>query len=202
MSGVETERPTSQESERDLDEWFVRRLEQRGIPVRPKRPPTNRVLAVASIAVATLGLLWAFSASGSHTSTTSPPAQTPNTQPSTTTTNPTGGTTGGGKTGGKKTTIVWSNVPVDVLNGYGGSGAAAAAEQQLSSEGWKVAGTGDAGTSTTATIVVYAPGHKPQAAAVAKKLGLGAPVAIADATGVPSDATTGVAIVLGPNGLG
>ena len=97
---------------------------------------------------------------------------------------------------------MWSNVPVDVLNGYGGSGAAAAAEQQLSSQGWKVAATGDAGTSTTQTVVVYAPGHRPQAAAVAKKLGLGAPVAIADATGVPSDATTGVAIVLGPNGLG
>jgi len=201
MSGVETERPTRRESERDLDEWFVRRLEDRGIPVRPKRPPTNRVLAVASIAVATLALLWAFSAGGSHSSSTTSPDTTPTTNPSTTPTNPTGNTTGG-KTGGKKTVIVWSNVPVDVLNGYGGAGAAAAAEQQLSSEGWKVASTGDAGTATAETIVVYAPGHKPQAAAVAKRLGLGAPVAIADATGVPSDATTGVAIVLGPNGLG
>jgi LytR cell envelope-related transcriptional attenuator len=202
MSGVETERPASQESDRDLDEWFVRRLEDRGIPVRAKRPPTNRVLAVASIAVATLALLWAFSAGGSSSSSTTSPGTTQSTTPTTTTTNPTGGTTGGGKNGGKKTTIVWSNVPVDVLNGYGGPGAAAAAEQQLSSEGWKVAATGDAGDSTAQTIVVYAPGHKPQAAAVAKKLGLGAPVAIADATGVPSDATTGVAIVLGPNGLG
>ena len=36
---------------------------------------------------------------------------------------------------------------------------------------------------------------------VAKKLGLPAPVPLASATGVPSTATTGVAVVLGPDGL-
>jgi hypothetical protein len=48
---------------------------------------------------------------------------------------------------------------------------------------------------------VYLPGHEAQAKAVSKKLGLGQPVPIAQATGVPSDATSGVAIVLGPDQL-
>jgi len=36
---------------------------------------------------------------------------------------------------------------------------------------------------------------------VATKLGLAAPVPLASAAGVPSTATTGVAVVLGPDGL-
>ena len=34
---------------------------------------------------------------------------------------------------------------------------------------------------------------------MARKLGLGTPIAIAQATGVPADATKGVALVLGPD---
>jgi hypothetical protein len=198
MSGVETQQPTSGEGEHDLDEWFVRRLEQQGIPAHTNRPPANRVIAVASIAVAALGLFWAFSASGSHGTTSSPPASTPSTKASSTPTN----TGNNGKSGGTKTAIVWNTIPIDVLNGYGGSGAAAAAETQLNTQGWRVANTGDAGTETTETVVVYAPGFLKQARVVATRMHLGAPVALADAPGVPSNATAGVAVVLGPNGLG
>ena len=48
--------------------------------------------------------------------------------------------------------------------------------------------------------MVYPPGKKAPAKAVAAQLGLGTPVALADATGVPADLTT-VAVVLGPEGL-
>jgi hypothetical protein len=49
--------------------------------------------------------------------------------------------------------------------------------------------------------VVYLPGHRKEAAIVARKLGLGTPIPIAQATGVPADATKGVAVVLGPDQL-
>jgi hypothetical protein len=60
--------------------------------------------------------------------------------------------------------------------------------------------TGNA-TGITSTEIVYLPGHRKAARIVSKRLGLGPPVAIADATGVPADATKGVAIVLGPDEL-
>jgi hypothetical protein len=96
--------------------------------------------------------------------------------------------------------VSWRSVTVDVLNGFGGAGAAGTAADSLRAQGWKVGATGNA-TGITQTEVVYLPGHKAEAEAVSHKLGLGAPVKIGDATGVVPSSTTGVAIVLGPDGL-
>jgi hypothetical protein len=179
--------------EEHLDEWFARRLESQGIPSRFGAPSLSRVTAVVALVLALGGLLWALSsvgpkASATNTQTTNPPTQ--------------GGghtnTTGGDTTPFQTGKASWRSVTVDVLNGFGGSGAAGTAAATLRAQGWKVGKTGNA-TGITKTEVVYLPGHKPQAVVVARKLGLGPPVAIADATGVVPASTTGVAIVLGPD---
>jgi len=196
MARVETppsraQAPNEPEEEH-LDEWFARRLESQGIPSRFGAPSLSRVTAVVSLVLALGGLLWALSSVGpktsaSDTQTNNPPAQGG------------GHTTGTGDTTPFQTgKASWRSVTVDVLNGFGGSGAAGTAATALRAQGWKVGKTGNA-TGVTKTEVVYLPGHKPQAIAVARKLGLGAPVKIADATGVVPSSTTGVAIVLGPD---
>jgi LytR cell envelope-related transcriptional attenuator len=176
----------------DLDEWFTRRLESQGIPSRLGAPPLSRIAAVVGLALAALGLLWALSSVGPKTTTVTPPASTGH-----------GGTTstgGNGKNTGHPATITWRTVTVDVLNGYGGTGAAGAAATTLRSAGWKVGITGNA-TGITKTEVVYLSGFKHEALAVANKLKLGAPIKIGNATGVVPSSTNGVAIVLGPGGL-
>jgi len=156
------------------------------------------MLAVGGLVLALLAFLWALSSVGSHTSSTS---GTTATTPVTTPTPPANGGGGNGsgsnKLNGK---LTWKNVTVDVLNGYGGQGAAASAATALSQKGWTVGVTGNA-TGITSTEVVYLPGHRKEAAIVARKLGLGTPIPIAQATGVPADATKGVAVVLGPDQL-
>jgi hypothetical protein len=181
--------------EEHLDDWFARRLHSQGIPSRLGGPSMPRLLAVIGLLLALAAFLWALSSVGAHTSST----------PSTSHTTPNPGTTGfqtgGGtstqKTGGK---IVWKTVTVDVLNGFGGNGAAASAASQLRAKGWTVGTTGNA-TGIAQTEVVYLPGHRPQARAVAKKLGLLPPVPVAQATGVAAADLSGVAIVLGPDQL-
>jgi hypothetical protein len=156
------------------------------------------MLAVGGLVLALLAFLWALSSVGSNTSSTS---ATTATTPATTQAPPANG--GGGNGGGSKKPngkVTWKNVTVDVLNGFGGQGAAASAATALSQNGWTVGVTGNA-TNITSTEVVYLPGHRKEATIVAKKLGLGTPVAIAQATGVPADATKGVAVVLGPDEL-
>jgi hypothetical protein len=202
MARVETRsRPIEAEEntgEEHLDDWFARRLESQGIPSRLGAPSTARILAVAGLAVALLAFLWALSSVGSSHSTssvTTPPATT---SPNNAANN--GGGGGGGNGSAKHGTVAWNTVTVDVLNGFGGSGAAASNAAVLRAAGWTVGTTGNA-SGITKTEVVYLPGHDAQAKAVAKKLGLGQPVPIAQATGVPSDATSGVAIVLGNDQL-
>ncbi|HEX5196347.1 MAG TPA: LytR C-terminal domain-containing protein [Gaiellales bacterium] len=202
MARVETRsRPIEAEEntgEEHLDDWFARRLQSQGIPSRLGAPSTARILAVAGLAVALLAFLWALSSVGSSHSTssvTTPPATT---SPNNAANNAGGG--GGGNGSAKHGTVAWNTVNVDVLNGFGGSGAAASNAAVLRAAGWTVGTTGNA-SGITKTEVVYLPGHDAQAKAVAKKLGLGQPVPIAQATGVPSDATSGVAIVLGPDQL-
>jgi len=203
MARLETrDQPTSRAedaTEEHLDDWFARRLQSQGIPSRLGGASTSRLLALGGLVLALLAFLWALSSVGSHTSTSS---TTPNTNPVTAPTPPANGGGGGGGNGsaahnGK---IKWNNVTVDVLNGFGGQGAAASAASQLSQKGWTVGITGNA-TGITSTEVVYLPGHRKEARVVAKKLGLGSPVPIAQATGVPADATKGVALVLGPDQL-
>jgi hypothetical protein len=194
---IEAEENTGEEH---LDDWFARRLESQGIPSRLGAPSTARMLAVVGLAIALLAFLWALSSVGSSHSTT-PATTTPVTTPTTTSGNSGGGGNGsGGKGSAKQGTVAWNTVTVDVLNGFGGNGAAASNAAVLRAAGWTVGTTGNA-SGITKTEVVYLPGHQIQAKAVSKKLGLGQPVPIAQATGVPSDATSGVAIVLGPDQL-
>jgi LytR cell envelope-related transcriptional attenuator len=206
MARVETRnRPVKAEQntgEEHLDDWFARRLQSQGIPSRLGAPSTARILAVVGLALALLAFLWALSSVGSSPSTA--PVTTP---PVTTSPNNAGNNGGGGGGGGgggngsaKQGTVAWNTVTVDVLNGFGGTGAAASNAAVLRAAGWTVGNTSNA-SGITKTEVVYLPGHEAQAKAVSKKLGLGQPVPIAQATGVPSDATSGVAIVLGPDQL-
>jgi hypothetical protein len=203
MARVETRsKPIGAEEntgEEHLDDWFARRLQSQGIPSRLGAPSTARILAVVGLAFAVLAFLWALSSVGPS------PATTPATTSSVTTppnTNANGGGGGGGGGGGnaKHSTVAWNTVTVDVLNGFGGSGAAASNAAVLRAAGWTVGTTGNA-SGISKTEVVYLPGHQAQAKAVSKKLGLGQPVAIAQATGVPAAATSGVAVVLGPDQL-
>jgi hypothetical protein len=201
VARVETRsRPTEAEEttgEEHLDDWFARRLESQGIPSRLGAPSTARILAVVGLALALLAFLWALSSVGSSHSTT--PVTTP---PVTTSPNNAGnnGGGGGGGNGSTKHGVAWNTVTVDVLNGFGGSGAAASNAAVLRAAGWTVGNTGNA-SGITKTEVVYLPGNEAQAKAVSKKLGLGQPVPIAQATGVPAGATSGVAIVLGSDQL-
>jgi hypothetical protein len=144
-----------------------------------------------------LAFLWALSSVGPSPATTPATISSVTTPPST---NGGGGGGGGGGGNAKHSTVAWNTVTVDVLNGFGGSGAAASNAAVLRAAGWTVGTTGNA-SGITKTEVVYLPGHQTQAKAVSKKLGLGQPVPIAQATGVPADATNGVAVVLGPDQL-
>jgi hypothetical protein len=204
MARVETRsRPIEAEEntgEEHLDDWFARRLQSQGIPSRLGAPSTARILAVVGLALALLAFLWALSSVGSSHSTT--PVTTPPV-----TTSPNNGEGGGGGGGGgggngsaKHSPVAWNTVTVDVLNGFGGNGAAASNAAVLRAAGWTIGNTSNA-SGITKTEVVYLPGHEAQAKAVSKKLGVGQPVPIAQATGVPADATSGVAIVLGPDQL-
>jgi LytR cell envelope-related transcriptional attenuator len=199
MARVETgDVPTAEverAGEEHLDDWFARRLQSQGIPSRLGGPSMPRALAVLGLLLALGAFLWALSSVGAHTS--SSPSTTPTTNPGTT-----GSQTGGG-TGGKQHTsgrVTWKNVTVDVLNGFGGNGAAASAASELRAKGWTVGTTGNA-TGIAKTEVVYLPGHRAQARAVARKLGLRPAIPIAQASGVAASATSGVAIVLGSDQL-
>jgi hypothetical protein len=199
MARVETRsRPIEAEEntgEEHLDDWFARRLQSQGIPSRLGAPSTARILAVVGLAFALLAFLWAISSVGPSPATTPATTSVVTTPPNT---NANGGGGGGGNA--KHSKVAWNTVTVDVLNGFGGNGAAASNAAVLRAAGWTVGTTGNA-SGITKTEVVYVPGHQAQAKAVSKKLGLGQPVPIAQATGVPADATTGVAIVLGADQL-
>jgi hypothetical protein len=204
MARVETRnRPIEAEEntgEEHLDDWFARRLESQGIPARLGAPSTARILAVAGLAFALLAFLWALSSVGSSHSTTTATTTPVTTAPNNAGNNGGGGGGNGGAGNAKNGTVAWNTVTVDVLNGFGGNGAAASNAAVLRAAGWTVGSTSNA-SGIAKTEVVYAPGHEAQAKAVSKKLGLGQPVPIAQATGVPTDATSGVAIVLGPDQL-
>jgi hypothetical protein len=202
MARVETRQGSSLKGEdtgeEHLDDWFARRLESQGIPVRSSAAVTSRFLAVVGLAAALMAFLWAVSSVGPA------PATSSSTSTSTPATGTTGSTptTGDQNTGGSGgTTVTWKDVTVDVLNGYGGQGAAGTAASNLRAAGWKVGKVGNAGTGTANTYVVYLQGFRKQALAVSKKLGLGQPLTIDQAGGISPSTASGVAIVLGSDGL-
>jgi len=192
---IEAEENTGEEH---LDDWFARRLQSQGIPSRLGAPSTARILAVVGLAFAVLAFLWALSSVGPSPASTPATTSSVTTPPNTNTNTNANGGGGGGNA--KHSTVAWNTVTVDVLNGFGGNGAAASNAAVLRAAGWTVGTTNNA-SGIGKTEVVYLPGHEAQAKAVSKKLGLGQPVPIAQATGVPSNATSGVAIVLGPDQL-
>src|SRR4051794_38631697 len=184
-----------------LDDWLARRLEARGIrPRRRRRLPMARMLAVVGLLAAMGGVGWAVTSSTSQ----STPAATGK---GTTTAHKRSAAHSrranrAGSSGARKPVpISWRSVTVDVLNGYGVGGAASHAAAALKATGWKVGEVGDAGRDTARTLVVYAPGDRRKARVVARRLHLGAPKPIAAAPGVPEGATSGVAVVLGADGL-
>ena len=175
-----------------LDDWFARRLEAQGIKAGRARIPVARILAVVALVVA-LGVFgWVLnSASSSKKAATTP-----------TTTPPPSASTGGSTTttaGTKAKKPTWKKIPITVLNGFGGPNAAGTTKAELAKAGWHVVGVADASPVTTSTIVVYVPGKLAWARIVAERLGLPAPVPIAQAPGVVPSQTDSVAIVLGPN---
>ncbi|HEY3766268.1 MAG TPA: LytR C-terminal domain-containing protein [Gaiellales bacterium] len=175
-----------------LDDWFTRRLAAQGIKAGRRRPPIARILALIALVVA-LGIFgWVLNSASSSPKT----AATTGTRTHTNTTGTTTGTTGTTK---KTKKPQWQTIPLTVLNGFGGANAAATAKTQLVRAGWKVVSIADAGTSTNSTIVVYVPGKLALAKIVATRLGLPAPVPIAQAPGVVPTQTDSVAIVLGQN---
>ena len=179
-----------------LDDWFTRRLEAQGIVANRSGFPTARILAVVGLVAALGALFWVINSAGSGSSTSSPGTHTSTgTNPSTTPSSQGGG-------GKKQQKVDWRSIPLTILNGYGATGAAGAAQQQLTQQGWQVVGASNASTSSvTQTVVVYAPHKLGLAKVVAKRLHLPAPVALADATGVAEAPAGGIAILLGSDGL-
>jgi hypothetical protein len=181
-----------------LEDWFARRLESQGIKARRARVPFARILAVVALVAALLALAFVLKAAvGGSTAATTPPATHPKA--------PTGGATSTTPATKAKKPL-WKRVKLTVLNGFGGTNAAGTAKLELQRAGWTVIGVGDAAPDTQSTIVVYVQGFLNQAKVVAARLGLPAPVPIAQAPGVISTQTDSVAIVLGsnllPNGAG
>jgi len=151
-----------------LDDWFARRLEAQGIRARRPRIPVARVGAVVALAAALFIFGWVLqSASGgsSATTTTPPTHHNPATSKGTT---PPGGT---GTVPARHTKAQWKQIPLTVLNGFGGANAAATAQTQLRQAGWHVVSIGDASHDTQSTIVVYVPGKLSQARVVASRPG-------------------------------
>src|SRR6185437_16716381 len=115
------------------------------------------------------------SGGSSATTTTTPP--THHTTANTNGTTPPGGT---GTVPAKHAKAQWKQIPLTVLNGFGGANAASTAESQLRAAGWHVVSAADAASNETqSTIVVYVPGKLSQAKVVASQLGLPPPVPIA-----------------------
>jgi len=183
-------RAGSDDGEEHLDDWFARRLDEQGIPRKLGAASSSRILAVVGLTVALGAFLWAISSVGASDTGSAGTGGTTGTAPSP-------GKNGSGKNGGP---VTWKQVTVDVLNGTSVNGGAASAMAQLQARGWKTGRTGNA-SGIAKTEIVFLPGFRKQAKVVAHKLGLGPPVPIAQASGVPASETSGVALVLGPNQL-
>ena len=181
-----------------LDDWLTRRLEAQGIVANRAGFPTARILAVLGLVAALIALFWVISGTGgsSHERDAHdhavPRGRRPRRRPA----------PSRAAARSTATKIDWRTIPLTVLNGYGATGAAGAAQQQLTTQGWKVVAASNASTSSiTQTVVVYAPGKLRDAKVVATRLHLPAPVALADTTGVAAAPAGGVAILLGSDGL-
>lgn len=72
----------------------------------------------------------------------------------------------------KSATLSRGETSVLVLNGNGIAGAAAAAASRVQARGYTVTDTGNAGQSYGQSVVMYRPGHRPEAQRLAADLGI------------------------------
>lgn len=92
------------------------------------------------------------------------------------------------------------NIELTILNGSGEAGLAAQTGELLRGMGYAKITEGNAPSQVAADRVLYRPGAEAQALQVAADLNAGAPVAMADASGVASAAPTAdVVAIMGPS---
>jgi len=72
----------------------------------------------------------------------------------------------------KRPTLSRTQTRVLVLNGNGIGGAAAAEASRVRARGYKVAGTGNAAATYGQSVVLYRPGHRPEAKRLAADEGI------------------------------
>jgi hypothetical protein len=72
----------------------------------------------------------------------------------------------------KRATLTRAQTSVLVLNGNGITGAAAAEASRVRARGYKVSGTGNAALTSGQSVVLYRPGHRPEARRLARDEGI------------------------------
>jgi hypothetical protein len=72
----------------------------------------------------------------------------------------------------KRATLTRARTSVLVLNGNGITGAAAAEASRVRARGYKLSGTGNAAQTYGQSVVLYRPGHRPEARRLARDEGI------------------------------
>jgi LytR cell envelope-related transcriptional attenuator len=72
----------------------------------------------------------------------------------------------------KRATLTRAQTSVLVLNGNGITGAAAAEASRVRARGYKVSGTGNAAQTYGQSVVLYRPGHRPEARRLSRDEGI------------------------------
>jgi LytR cell envelope-related transcriptional attenuator len=72
----------------------------------------------------------------------------------------------------KRPTLSRAQTSVLVLNGNGIAGAAASEASRMRARGYKVSGTGNAAQTYGQSVVLYRPGHRPEARRLARDTGI------------------------------
>jgi hypothetical protein len=72
----------------------------------------------------------------------------------------------------KRPTLTRAQTSVLVLNGNGITGAAAAEASRVRARGYKLSGTGNAAPANGQSVVMYRPGHRPEAKRLARDEGI------------------------------
>jgi hypothetical protein len=138
-------------------------------PVRDRREFLMGALAGGIVVAVLAAIAWVTLGGSSDTKVATPATTTTSRQETTTTVAPS-------STVASSTTVAVrppGQVRVEVLNGVGTAGAAAAQATKLENAGYAIAGTGDA-TRRQGTVVTCKPGFDAEAAALAQAVGSGA----------------------------
>lgn len=172
------------ESDFTWEEPFRSDTRRRRPPTR--RPPRKVALPVVGVALV-LGLIVGFMAGGSGGSTTV-------TETTTVTTEAAAAAPTASGAGSRP------DIDVAVLNGSGEAGLAARTGELLRGMGYAQVTEGNASGRVAADRVLYRAGAEAQALQVAADLGAGAPIPLADASGIAEAAPDAdVVVVMGPS---